>query len=478
MAEPLNSEIGVFLRSVRKELLNPPAEGDPFGPLRAQRLAAALDHIIMRAEQGDIMDSQARESARALLADFGPENQDGNEDHDGSRGLADAAVARALIARENGSAADNDAFVAAVRQHSAAKAQAIEAGFGAASQTREDVAAGAREETPPLTAEAVTEFLRVCFPDRPNVEAVDFVRPAGVYSKENYSFTLVGLEDRPVKAILRRDRGFEIIPTSASGEFELLNALYAQGQPVARCIAAQTSDEAPLHGPCLIMERIAGSPPGMARTTPDDKLAWADMILQLAPALASLHAVDAGGLPLPGKGRSNRETFLATLDDYRDRLHRYQREAYPLIEAAFVWLYSHADLIDERQVMVHGDYDMRNVLFDGDKLNAILDFELAHIGHPAEDLGYVAPDVLEVMPYSEFLSAYRAAGGADISPALIHYFHVWRWTFHGVCNIVAFSGYRSGIHDDIFLGTVSFVEFRRVQEKLMDLLPGGRLFVQ
>lgn len=478
MAERLETEMAIFLRSVREELRATCEGAAPLVALRRQRLAGALDHLIMRAEQGEAIDRVSRDSAAMLLAAYAEAAGEGIAS-DGAAELADLAAGLAMEAKGAGDTqAARDRFVADVRDHVARRRAADEHGLEAAARTRDDLASTAREEAPPLSGEAVTAFLRKTFPGRPAIAAQNFVRPAGVYSKENYSFDLVGLEERPIKAILRRDRGFEIVPTSASGEFALLNALHALGLPVARCIAAQTSDETPLDGPCLIMERISGSPPGMSRTTPDDKAAWAAMVLQLAPMLARLHAVDPGRLPFERQAVPNRERFVATLHDYQDRLHRYQREAYPLVEAAFVWLYNHSGLIDDRRTMVHGDYDMRNVLFDEGRLTAVLDFELAHIGHPAEDLGYIASDVLEAMPYERFLAAYREAGGADIPAALIHYFHLWRWTFHAVCNIVAFSGYRSGIHDDIFLGTVSFVEFRRVEGKLLNLLPGGDLFLQ
>ncbi|OCC23720.1 hypothetical protein MB02_11225 [Croceicoccus estronivorus] len=474
MSAPFEAQMAIFLRAIRHELVEPGLPDDAFRSVRAQRLAAAIDFLIMRAEEGRAIDDEASRSARDLLRAHGGAVL--TEDPDGAAALAGAARARARRARNAGDrSVDHDDFVRALRDEAERRAARMAEALSGAARSREELFGAQRQETPPLTAEAVTAFLKARFPANPDIAATNFVRPAGVYSKENYSFDLVGLDADPIPAILRRDRGFEIIPTSASGEFELLNALRAQGQPVARCIAAQTGSEPPLDGPCLIMKRVAGSPPGMARATPDDKRAWADMVLQLAPALAGLHAVDVHRLPLAKNPESNREAFLAVLDDYHDRLQRCQREPHPLVEAAFVWLYNHASLIDDRRTLVHGDYDMRNVLFDKGRLTAVLDFELAHIGHPAEDLGYVAPDVLEALDYAEFLTAYRAAGGADIAMELVHYFHVWRWTFHAVCNIVAFSGYHVGIHDDLFLGTVSFIEFRRVQEKLMALLPGGAL---
>ena len=121
--------------------------------------------------------------------------------------------------------------------------------------------------------------------------------------------------------------------------------------------------------------------------------------------------------------------------------------------------------------LVHADYDLRNVLFEGGRLSVILDFELAHLGHPAEDLGYLRNDIEPLMPWPEFLAAYRAAGGPVVRDELVRYFQIWAWAFRGACNVTAFSGYRSGVHGDVFLGTLSFVETQYVQHRLVDMLP-------
>ena len=46
---------------------------------------------------------------------------------------------------------------------------------------------------------------------------------------------------------------------------------------------------------------------------------------------------------------------------------------------------------------------------------AILDWELARFGHPAEDLGYCRSTVSRMVPYAAFCQAYEAAGGPRIN---------------------------------------------------------------
>jgi aminoglycoside phosphotransferase (APT) family kinase protein len=51
-----------------------------------------------------------------------------------------------------------------------------------------------------------------------------------------------------------------------------------------------------------------------------------------------------------------------------------------------------------------------------------LDFELVHLGHPAEDLGYCRPFVQEMTEWDKFIDAYVAAGGKRFPADVVDYF--------------------------------------------------------
>jgi aminoglycoside phosphotransferase (APT) family kinase protein len=485
MPEPLTDELGVYLRCARDELLlDTPLEHDPFKPHRARRIAAALTHLIARSEVLGEVEAALEPKVDALLWDAivrsraigaADETEQGAAAWTRLTGMADTLSKLAPQSPEMAAACHW--LICEIRALEELRLSLTEAALNdlAAADGRR---AGSRSsELPPLTADEAAQFLRASFPALPAIGLKNFSQSKGVNSKENYQFEILGMGEQPLPAILRRDRNFEIVPTSASREFELLNELRARGMPVAHCLAVQYDDAPPLHRPSLLMVRAVGSPlrkvdaKTLARIDP--KLATPDLILQLAAPLAQLHLTKLEGLPLPGVTgtESNRARFLALLADYHRRLHRYQREPFPIIDAAFAYLYANADLIDERVTLVHADYDLRNVLFDDRRLSVILDFELAHLGHPAEDLGYLRNDIERLMPWTEFLAAYEAAGGPSVSDELVRYFQIWAWAFRGSCNVTAFSGYRSGVHGDVFLGTLCFIETQYVQQRLIEMLP-------
>ena len=72
---------------------------------------------------------------------------------------------------------------------------------------------------------------------------------------------------------------------------------------------------------------------------------------------------------------------------------------------------------EARRVLCHGDFRLGNLLVGEDGLNAVLDGELAHIGYPGEDLGYLCANVWRfggdapvagLGSYRQLLDGYRS----------------------------------------------------------------------
>ena len=130
-----------------------------------------------------------------------------------------------------------------------------------------------------------------------------------------------------------------------------------------------------------------------------------------------------------------------------------------VLESGFAWLRSNAALLDDRVSIVHGDCNLRNVLVDNGRVSALLDWELAHAGHAAEDLAYIRPDVEAIMPWGEFLDAYAAAGGRPVSARALRYFDVWRDVWRTSMAACIYGAFIRGEHHSFIFGTVAFNEY-------------------
>ena len=125
--------------------------------------------------------------------------------------------------------------------------------------------------------------------------------------------------------------------------------------------------------------------------------------------------------------------------------------------------------------MVHGDFRVGNLIVGPEGLRAVLDWELAHVGDPGEDLGWLCVRswrfggegrVGGVGALGDLLDGYHAAGGRPVDEAAVRYWEVFgnvRWAV--ICLVQTFS-HLHGFRRSVELAAVG----RRVCEVEHDLL--------
>jgi aminoglycoside phosphotransferase (APT) family kinase protein len=197
-----------------------------------------------------------------------------------------------------------------------------------------------------------------------------------------------------VTYLIRRDGGEWVLrrpprpplPPSAHDvlrEAFLLRALEATDVRLPRVLAT-CDDDAVTGAPFYVMERIEGEvinaelPPGVTGARIGD---------ELIDALVEVHAVDwsAQGLEGYGKPTGYLERQLRRFTGLWE--HNATREV-PALDEVTTWLGGHRPESGPATI-VHGDYRLGNVMFTGDRLSAIFDWELATIGDPLADVGYL-----------------------------------------------------------------------------------------
>ena len=222
-------------------------------------------------------------------------------------------------------------------------------------------------------------------------------------------------------------------------EYRVIEAAYAEGVLVPKPYFL--GDDS-LGVPFFIMERIEGETiPRRLFREPHYSQARQVMAQQLGARLARIHRVpfekyDLGELPAP---RADNSPAEEEINRYREMYHTMAREPHPAFELAFRWLRQHLPQQQER-VLVHGDYRMGNIIFGPEGVRAILDWELAHVGDPMEDLGWMCVrswrfgndhlPVGGVGTREEFWRAYEEAGGYVVDPTRVHFWEVFgnlRW---------------------------------------------------
>jgi aminoglycoside phosphotransferase (APT) family kinase protein len=197
------------------------------------------------------------------------------------------------------------------------------------------------------------------------------------------------VEREGARLVLRRPPRGPLAPSTHDvvREARLLRAVRAHGVPVAEVLAI-CEDEAVIGAPFYVMAFVEGAvltaemPAAMAGE--GERIAAA-----LVDELVALHEVDPGAGGLAGFGRP--EGYLERqLKRFGGLYEANPTRRLPDVEAVTEWLGANLPA-SPAPTVVHGDYRLGNVMFSPSplRLAAILDWELATIGDPLADLGYL-----------------------------------------------------------------------------------------
>lgn len=232
-------------------------------------------------------------------------------------------------------------------------------------------------------------FLSRALEEKQALRIENVVRIHGGASRQTYSFDAV-FGQRKRGFILRRDPADSLIDTDRALEFAAYKSMQGRNVPAPKPLALVT-DTKVLGAPFFIMERIencvAGSP--------------------FNPNAFGQHSAAIGRAFFAILGRIARinpdETELAQvcispppedcwkreLDHWANIIAQDALEPQPIAEAAIRRLRANPPPAPRRVSIVHGDYRVGNFLHDGQgSIQAVLDWEMAHIGDPMEDIAW------------------------------------------------------------------------------------------
>jgi aminoglycoside phosphotransferase (APT) family kinase protein len=195
------------------------------------------------------------------------------------------------------------------------------------------------------------------------------------------------------EVVLRRPPRGPLAPSTHDvlREARLLRALAGSAARVPRVLAV-CEDPSVIGAPFYLMERVDGevltSALPAALDTPRERRRCAE---ELVDALAEVHAVDWRACGLEG--------FSSDPDGYLERQlrrfgglwERHRTRELPAVDEVAAWLRAHLPRSGDPTI-VHGDYRLGNVALTATapaRLLAIFDWELATLGDPLADVGYL-----------------------------------------------------------------------------------------
>ena len=294
-------------------------------------------------------------------------------------------------------------------------------------------------------------------------------RLSGGASMESWAFVFSGEElvlRRLPSGISADDEGLRGIPLSTQADVIEQAVKAGVSAPVVR--GRLTPEDGIGEG--FYMDRAKGETlPQKILGNPEYAQAEKSLSDQCAAELAAIHAMDAAILP------DTLEYFTPCelIQLQKDKYHEIGG-AIPIYEHAFHWLFENAPETDIRKP-VHGDFRMGNLMIMPDGISAVLDWELARLGDPVQDLAYLCTPSWRFGQYEKvaggfdskdnFLEAYARHSGEQVDRDRFRFWLIYSTLWWGVACMVMGEIWRSGGDRSLERTVIG----RRVSEVEIDL---------
>lgn len=272
-----------------------------------------------------------------------------------------------------------------------------------------------------ITHERFGQFMREQLPDIPDLRVTRMTRPPMGWGKVTLIAELEGTNLPYSSVVIRQDAALSGTDTHVIDEYPIIKFVSDHGLQVPEplFLSAETGR---FGRPFIVMSKLSGATGGgFGGPNPE---CTREALFDLARFTAKLHALDPRDSDLPAiwTATPDKDANRRAVASVHRRMVESQVSPMPLARGTLLWLDRNAPRSPDRPIVVHSDLGLWNLLVEGPKVTAVLDWELAHIGDPMQDLAYIRPLLGDRMAWQEFVDAYLAAGGQEYRPDAIEFF--------------------------------------------------------
>jgi len=335
-------------------------------------------------------------------------------------------------------------------------------------------------------ASRFADYVRHRTPDAAEVRVEELERIHGGASRETWRLRLRfrGADALEVdrRLILRRDPEGSLIETDRRTEFLAYQAFHGSSVPVPEALWLE-EDPRWLEQPFFVMEELRGfeSRPQMLIAPPYSEHAE-KLGLQKWTILGEIAKADPRALGLDAvmpvvalDGAWRRE-----LDQWEGVLDEDEVCPQPIIRAAIRELRRNPPPPAQKLAVVHADYRSGNFLFDAEgRIHAILDWEMAHLGDPLEDLAWSLNRIWSwtrdercggLLPKPRAVKIWEESSGLRADPEALRWWELFSCVKGQGIWVSSAREYQTGKNQDPVLALAAWMQMNSQDRAALELM--------
>jgi len=304
----------------------------------------------------------------------------------------------------------------------------------------------------------IIRYLSHQLPDEGAFSIKAFSRIHGGASRETFRVR-VHSEGRGERGLIfRRDPISTLIETEREIEFAAYRSFLDSRVPVPRALFLEQGTDW-LERPFFVMEEVegcaaasilAGDPFGA------NKRKVGEQFFSTLGHIAKRDVASADLAKVIATPKAS-EAWKLELDKWEKVIDEDELEPQPIVRAAIRYMRATPPPPAQRISVVHGDYRNGNFLFDSDgNIRAILDWEMAHIGDPLEDLGWALDPLWcgdrslasGTLPRDEAIKVWERESGLKADPAALAWWSLFACVKGLAIWISSAKEYQAGTNSD------------------------------
>lgn len=264
------------------------------------------------------------------------------------------------------------------------------------------------------------------------VAVANLARIPGGASRETWMFDAAWTKDGDAQTapfVLRKDPPASLVESDRAVEYAFYRAFQGTDVPVPGMRWLE-SDPKHLGAPFFIMDRITVGETNV-RNISEPRYAGSKAMIgrRMFEVLGAIHSFDwrESEIAKVVTAPTVETAWSEQVSYWEEMIGRNEISPQPIARAGIRWLRNNPPPPAERISVVHGDYRVGNFLYSQEGIHGVLDWEMAHLGDPIEDLAWAVHELWhrELIPRDECIEVYERTSGLAVDRDVLHWWDVF-----------------------------------------------------